>query len=233
MAWRRRDMRTRSSRGSSARGGAGADAAGVEADAAAALAVPAAMAAVGAGLDLICPQKCGPEAAWASDLSIAAAPDLMSLLTHLRGGQLLPQPRPELLPPSHDTPDMADLKGQETARRVLEIAAAGMHNLLMVGPPGAGKSMLAARLPGLLPPLSPREALDVTMLHSVAGQLPAGGLIQTRPFRDPHHSASMAALVGGGARARPAAQVLDYEAFTNSFILSWSFGLNITQLLGV
>ena len=165
--------------------------------------LPAAMAAVGAGLDLICPQKCGPEAAWASDLSIAAAPDLMSLLTHLRGGQLLPQPRPELLPPPHDAPDMADLKGQETARRVLEIAAAGMHNLLMVGPPGAGKSMLAARLPGLLPPLSPREALDVTMLHSVAGQLPAGGLIQTRPFRDPHHSASMAALVGSGARARP------------------------------
>ena len=163
--------------------------------------LPAAMAAVGAGLDLICPQKCGPEAAWASDLSIAAAPDLMSLLTHLRGGQLLPQPRPELLPPSHDAPDMADLKGQETARRVLEIAAAGRHNLLMVGPPGAGKSMLAARLPGLLPPLSPREALDVTMLHSVAGQLPAGGLIQTRPFRDPHHSASMAALVGGGAKS--------------------------------
>ena len=73
----------------------------------------------------------------------------------------------------------------------------------MVGPPGAGKSLLAARLPGLLPPLSPREALDVTMLHSIAGQLPSSGLIQTRPFRDPHHSASMAALVGGGARAKP------------------------------
>ena len=165
--------------------------------------LPAAMAAVATGLDLICPQKCGPEAAWASDLSIAAAPDLMSLLAHLRGGQVLPPPQPELLPPSRDAPDMADLKGQETARRVLEIAAAGRHNLLMVGPPGAGKSMLAARLPGLLPPLSPREALDVTMLHSIAGQLPAGGLIQVRPFRDPHHSASMAALVGGGARARP------------------------------
>lgn len=165
--------------------------------------LPAAMAAVGAGLDLICPQKSGSEAAWANDLSIAAAPDLMSLLNHLRGGHLLPQPQPELLPPSHDAPDMSDLKGQETARRVLEIAAAGRHNLLMVGPPGAGKSMLASRLPGLLPPLSPREALDVTILHSVAGQLSAGGLIQSRPFRDPHHSASMAALVGGGARARP------------------------------
>ena len=165
--------------------------------------LPAAMAAVGGGLDLVCPQACGSEAAWASDLGIIAAPDLMSLLNHFRGQQLLPAPRPELLPPAHTSPDMADLKGQETARRVLEIAAAGAHNLLMVGPPGAGKSMLAARLPGLLPPLSPREALDVTMLHSVAGTLPAGGLIQARPYRDPHHSASMAALVGGGARARP------------------------------
>ncbi|MEK9960065.1 MAG: YifB family Mg chelatase-like AAA ATPase, partial [Rhodobiaceae bacterium] len=121
----------------------------------------------------------------------------------LRGVQHLQPPKADLLPPVHQVPDLADLRGQETARRVLEIAAAGRHNLLMIGPPGAGKSMLAARLPGLLPPLSAREALDVTMLHSIAGQLPAGGLVQTRPFRDPHHSASMAALVGGGARARP------------------------------
>ena len=135
--------------------------------------LPAAMAAVGAGHDLVCPEaEAQGSASWQQPGIIGA-------------------------------PDMADLKGQETARRVLEIAAAGAHNLLMVGPPGAGKSMLAARLPGLLPPLSPREALDVTMLHSVAGTLPAGGLIQARPFRDPHHSASMAALVGGGARARP------------------------------
>lgn len=165
--------------------------------------LPAAMAAVAAGQDLICPAKCGSEAAWASDLTIIAPPDLMALLNHLRGAQFLSAPQPELLPPLNDPPDMRDLRGQETARRVLEIAAAGRHNLLMIGPPGAGKSMLAARLPGLLPPLSPREALDVTMLHSIAGQLPAGGLIQTRPYRDPHHSASMAALVGGGARAKP------------------------------
>ena len=165
--------------------------------------LPAAMAAVAAGLDLICPARCGPEAAWASELPIVAAPDLMALLNHLRGVQHLPPPTAELLPPAHAAPDLADLRGQETACRVLEIAAAGRHNLLMIGPPGAGKSMLASRLPGLLPPLSPREALDVTMLHSIAGQLPAGGLVQSRPFRDPHHSASMAALVGGGARARP------------------------------
>jgi len=166
-------------------------------------ALPTAMAAVAAGLDLICPAGCGPEAAWASDLSIIAPPDLMALLNHLRGIQHLPPPKAKLLPVAHHAPDLADLRGQETARRVLEIAAAGRHNLLMIGPPGAGKSMLAARLPGLLPPLSPREALDVTMLHSIAGQLPAGGLVQSRPFRDPHHSASMAALVGGGARAKP------------------------------
>ena len=163
-------------------------------------ALPAALAAVAGGFDLICPASCGPEAAWASDLAIVSAPDLMSLLNHLRGHQMLPPPRPELLPPSGPAPDMQDLKGQETARRVLEIAATGAHNLLMIGPPGAGKSMLAARLPGLLPPLTPQE---VTMLHSVAGQLPEGGLIQSRPYRDPHHSASMPALVGGGARARP------------------------------
>ena len=165
--------------------------------------LPAAMAAVAGDLNLICPQRCGAEAAWASDLSIIAAPDMMALLNHLRGRQILPTPKAERLPPRGDVPDMADLRGQETARRVLEIAAAGSHNLLMVGPPGAGKSMLVARLPGLLPPLTPREALDVTMLHSVAGTLPAGGLVQSRPFRDPHHSASMAALVGGRARARP------------------------------
>ena len=95
------------------------------------------------------------------------------------------------------------MKGQESAKRALEIAAAGGHNLLMVGPPGAGKSMLAARLPSILPPLAPAELLEVSMIASIAGQLDGGALTNRRPFRAPHHSASMAALVGGGLRAKP------------------------------
>ena len=176
-------------------------------------ALPAALAAVANGLDLICPASCGSEAAWASDLSITAAPDLMSLLNHLRGHQMLPPPRPELLPPSGPAPDMQDLKGQETARRVLEIAATGAHNLLMIGPPGAGKSMLAARLPGLLPPLTPQEALEVTMLHSVAGQLPEGGLVQSRPYRVLRVARTIANLDGSPKVARPhLAEALAYRA---------------------
>ena len=165
--------------------------------------LPAALAAAASDQHLICPAACGPEAAWASGLDIIAAPDLVSLLNHLKGVQILSPPEPKYLSVDRNYPDMSDLKGQDTARRVLEIAAAGGHNLLMIGPPGAGKSMLAARLGGLLPALSAAEALQVTMLHSVAGQLGDGGLIRTRPFREPHHSASMAALVGGGPRAKP------------------------------
>jgi len=98
---------------------------------------------------------------------------------------------------------MAELKGQDSARRVLEIAAAGGHNLLFSGPPGAGKSMLASRLPSILPPLTPPELLEVSMIHSIAGLLDELGLTDRKPFRAPHHSASMAALVGGGTQARP------------------------------
>lgn len=100
-------------------------------------------------------------------------------------------------------PDLKDVKGQETAKRALEVAAAGGHNILLVGPPGAGKSMLASRLPGLLPPLSAAEALELSMIHSVAGQLTEGAVLSARPFRDPHHSASVPALIGGGVKVKP------------------------------
>ncbi len=113
------------------------------------------------------------------------------------------RPLPAMRPSPGFLPDLRDIKGQESAKRALEIAAAGGHNLLMNGPPGAGKSMLAARLPSILPPLTPRELLEVSLIHSVAGALSGGELTDRRPFRAPHHSASIAALVGGGTRARP------------------------------
>ena len=166
--------------------------------------LPAAIAASAQGHRLICPAKSGPEAAWAGDdVEILAAPNLIALINHLRGTQLLARPKPAMAPNEGNGFDLADVRGQESARRALEVAAAGGHNLLMVGPPGAGKSMLAQRLPSILPPLGPRELLDVSMVHSIAGELAEGALTDRRPFRSPHHSASMASLVGGGLRARP------------------------------
>ncbi|HET8611817.1 MAG TPA: ATP-binding protein, partial [Sphingomonas sp.] len=152
---------------------------------------------------LICPEAQGPEAAWAGRIQVVGAPDLLGLVNHLKGSGAIPAPAPGVADPPTPGPDLAQVKGQETAKRALEIAAAGGHNLLMVGPPGAGKSLLAACLPGILPELTPSEALEVSMVASVAGELPGGRLIRTRPFRAPHHSASMAALTGGGLRARP------------------------------
>jgi len=155
---------------------------------------------------LICPAAQGPEAAWAGGGEVLAAPSLLAVINHFKGTQTLAPP----MPPDPAAagaglpgPDLAEVKGQETAKRALEIAAAGNHNLLMTGPPGAGKSMLAARLPGLLPPLAADEILEVSMIQSLAGELDQGRLTDKRPFRDPHHSASTAALVGGGHRARP------------------------------
>jgi magnesium chelatase family protein len=155
------------------------------------------------GLGLICPAAQGPEAAWAGNVEIVAAPDLIALLNHLRGTGVLAPPKPGQADPPGIGPDLQQVKGQETAKRALEIAAAGGHNMLMTGPPGAGKSLLAACLPGILPELTPSEALEVSMIASVAGELQAGRLIRARPFRAPHHSASMAALVGGGLKVRP------------------------------
>ncbi|PNU02453.1 YifB family Mg chelatase-like AAA ATPase [Novosphingobium guangzhouense] len=152
---------------------------------------------------LICPAPQGSEARWASGVPVVAAPNLISLLNHLRGLQVLQTPPlGEVEAPSR-APDLRQVKGQETARRALEIAAAGAHNLLMVGPPGAGKSLLASCLPGVLPELTPPEALEVSMVASVAGTLEGGRISRSRPYRAPHHSASIAALTGGGIKVRP------------------------------
>ncbi len=172
--------------------------------------LPAAIAAAATGRGIICPAACGGEAAWGGfepaneeRPPVLAAPSLLALINHLRGQQTLP--RPQALVSNHEPgyPDLVEIKGQETAKRVLEVAAAGGHNLLMVGPPGSGKSMLAARLPGLLPPLDAEEALEASMVRSLAGEAGDGKLSRRRSFRDPHHSATLQALVGGGARARP------------------------------
>jgi magnesium chelatase family protein len=154
-------------------------------------------------LGLICPAAQGAEARWAAGVPVIAAPDLASLLGHLKGTQVLSPPSPGIAEPAAPGPDLKQVKGQETARRALEIAAAGGHNLLMSGPPGAGKSLLASCLPSILPDLTAAEALEVSMIASVAGTLDGGRISRARPFRSPHHSASMAAMTGGGLRVRP------------------------------
>jgi magnesium chelatase family protein len=163
----------------------------------------AAMYASATDKGLICPASQSAEAAWAGELEVLGAPDLLALLHHLKGTALLSAPAIAEVEPLEAGPDLAQVKGQEVAKRALEIAAAGGHNLLMSGPPGAGKSLLAACLPGILPPLEPSEALEVSMVASVAGELNGGRIRRRRPFRAPHHSASMPALVGGGLRVRP------------------------------
>ncbi|MBV9539425.1 MAG: YifB family Mg chelatase-like AAA ATPase [Acidisphaera sp.] len=165
--------------------------------------LPAAIGASSRDLGLICPASLGGEAAWAGRIAVLAAPDLLSIINHFRGQQLLTAPEAAGVAQPGAVPDLAEVRGMETSRRALEIAAAGGHNMLLIGPPGSGKSMLAARLPGLLPDLSPVQALEVSMIHSVAGLLDGGRLVMRPPFREPHHSASQAALTGGGHRARP------------------------------
>ena len=166
--------------------------------------LPAAVTAMAHQRGLICPEKNGGEAVWAGEaLDVLAAPSLLTLINHFKGTQVLGRPEPKLQEPESKPADLRDIKGQETAKRALEVVAAGGHNLLMIGPPGSGKSMLAARLPGLLPPLAADEALEVSMIHSLAGLLEEGRLLRRRPFRDPHHSASLPSLVGGGMKAKP------------------------------
>ena len=166
-------------------------------------ALPAAMAAAEAGHALLCPAACGAEAAWVEAARVIGARSLAEVVRHYTGQALIAPAEPGEIGPAPQTGDFAEVKGQEKAKRALEIAAAGRHHLLMVGTPGAGKSMMAARLPGILPPLSPREALETSMIHSVAGLLGEAGITRTRPFRAPHHTASMAAIIGGGRGAGP------------------------------
>jgi magnesium chelatase family protein len=165
--------------------------------------LPTAVEAMSRGMNLICPKAAGSEAAWAGGLEILAPDNLLTLINHFKGTQVLSPPMPGKMEQASNFLKLEDIKGQESAKRALEVAAAGGHNLLMSGPPGSGKSMLAARLPGILPPMDASEALEASMISSIAGELSDGRLSRTRPFRDPHHSTSVAALVGGGRKARP------------------------------
>ena len=165
-------------------------------------ALPAAMAAATDQRGLICPKACGGEAAWVSAATVTAARSLGEVI-HLTGQKPLPPSEPGEVTAAKSHRDLRDVKGQERAKRALEIAAAGRHHMMLIGAPGSGKSMLAARLPGILPPLSPTEALETSMIHSLAGLLTDGGISRQRPFREPHHTASMAAIIGGGRGAKP------------------------------
>lgn len=166
-------------------------------------ALPAAMSAAESNRSLLCPEPSGREAAWVGDTQVIGAQTLADVVRHYTGQSPLAPSQPGEVTGPDTGKDLRDVKGQERAKRALEIAAAGRHHFLMTGSPGSGKSMLASRLPTILPPLSPQEALETSMIHSVAGLLDQGGISRTRPFREPHHTASMAAIVGGGRRASP------------------------------
>ncbi|OCX61120.1 AAA family ATPase [Thioclava sp. SK-1] len=166
-------------------------------------ALPAALTAASENLGLLCPAACGAEAAWVGGATVIAAPTLHAAIKHLTGDLPLAPAQPgEVRAPDHLL-DLRDIRGQERAKRALEIAASGGHHMLMTGPPGSGKSMLAARLPGLLPELSAQEALETSMIQSLAGLIEAGGLSRAAPYRDPHHTASRVAMIGGGRGAAP------------------------------
>ena len=165
--------------------------------------LPAAVAASEDDRALFCPEACGPEAAWIDTTPVVAAPSLGDLVRHLTGASVLPLATPGETRAQATTRDLRDVRGQERAKRALEIAAAGRHHMFLSGTPGSGKSMLAARLPTILPDLTPEEALETSMIHSLAGLLTTSGISRQRPYREPHHTASMAAIVGGGRGSKP------------------------------
>lgn len=167
-------------------------------------AIIAAISANQRGYGIICPKSSAAEASWASNPTTIVAPNLIALINHFKGEQLISPVKAsdngaEFEPITYA--DLKDIKGQSAAKRALEIAAAGGHNLLLVGPPGTGKSMLASRLIGILPAAEAEELLEINMIHSVNGGL--NKLISKRPYRDPHHSCSVPAMVGGGMKAKP------------------------------
>ncbi len=167
-------------------------------------ALPAAFAAAAAERTLVCPEASGAEAAWVGSIPVVAPASLQAIIQHLTGAKPIEISQPGVAAEANGAaPDLSEVKGQERAKRALEIAAAGRHHLLMVGAPGSGKSMLAARMASILPDLTPEEALETSTIHSLAGLLDAGGISRKRPFRAPHHTASMAAIVGGGKGAKP------------------------------
>lgn len=160
--------------------------------------LPAAIGALERNKGLICAKENGSEAAWSGNKNIIAAKNLVELINHFKGTKQITSPEIIAANEEHNYPDMANVKGQKIAKRALEIAAAGNHNLLMYGSPGAGKSMLAECFPGILPDLSAKEILEISMIASVAGLIKDGQLSRKRPFRAPHHTCTSAALVGGG-----------------------------------
>ena len=165
--------------------------------------LPAALKAAESGKDLYCPETSGAEAEWVDATRVFATKSLMAVIQHLTGQAPREPAVARQIIPQEAMLDMAEVRGQERAKRALEIAAAGRHHVFLVGPPGSGKSMMAARMAGILPPLNAMEALETSMIQSVAGFLGSDGIQSTRPFRERHHTASMAAIVGGGKGAKP------------------------------
>ncbi len=165
--------------------------------------LPTSITANSLGLGIICPESQVSEALWAGNSAVLGPDSLLSLINHFKGTQIISNIYNPLTVSEKYSVDMAEIKGQDMAKKALEIAAVGGHHMLMIGPPGVGKSMLASRLPTILPPMTAKEALEVSTIKSVSGELSQSGFSIVRPFRSPHHTASQVALTGGGLHAKP------------------------------